>query len=87
MREMGEPDEPWATSERWAAWSNAIDVVNNWRSSHGYPLNTFQMNLRKSARVLDPEADVAQRTKRLHSIATKLDRFPDMKLSQMQDVG
>jgi ppGpp synthetase/RelA/SpoT-type nucleotidyltranferase len=87
VREMKEPDEPWSSEERWAAWSNAIDVINNWRSSHGYPLNTFQMNLRKSARSIDPGADIAQRTKRLQSIATKLDRFRQMKLTQMQDIG
>jgi hypothetical protein len=30
--------------------------------------NTFQMNLRKSARAVDRNADIAQRTKRLVSI-------------------
>jgi hypothetical protein len=86
VRESKEATPPWS-DERWAAWSAAIDVINNWRSSHGYPLNTFQMNLRKSARAVDRNADIAQRTKRLVSIAMKLDRFPNMKLTQMQDIG
>jgi hypothetical protein len=67
VRESKEATPPWS-DERWAAWSAAIDVINNWRSSHGYPLNTFQMNLRKSARAVDRNADIAQRTKRLVSI-------------------
>jgi hypothetical protein len=65
----------------------AVGIINNWRSSHGYPLNTFQVNLRRSARRIDQNALVAQRTKRLYSIALKLYRFPKMKLTQMQDVG
>lgn len=68
-------------------WIEASSVVNNWRSAHAYPLNTFQVNLRKSARSIDNTALVAQRTKRLASITAKLERFPDMKLTQMQDIG
>jgi len=64
-----------------------ISVVNNWRSAHGYALNTFAVNLRKSVPPVDPAALVAQRTKRLASITAKLDRFPNMKLTQMQDIG
>jgi ppGpp synthetase/RelA/SpoT-type nucleotidyltranferase len=64
-----------------------VEVINNWRSSHGYPLNTFQVNLRATARRYDQSPLVAQRVKRLSSIGHKLDRFPTMKLSQMQDLG
>jgi len=62
-------------------------VINNWRSSHSYPLNTLQMNLRRAAAQFDPEATVAQRIKRLPSIRHKLERFSGMKLSRMQDLG
>jgi hypothetical protein len=68
-------------------WMRALEVINNWRAIHGHPLNTFQMNLRRSATRFDPECLVAQRTKRLSSIAAKLIRFPKMKLTQMQDIG
>ena len=68
-------------------WSAAIDVINNWRSSHAFPLNTFQGTLRKKARLIDPNALVAQRTKRLVSIEAKLRNEPWLKLSQMQDIG
>jgi hypothetical protein len=65
----------------------ALAVINNWRSSHNFPLNTFQVTLRQRARRIEPDPLVAQRIKRLSSIAAKLQRFPAMKLDQMQDIG
>jgi ppGpp synthetase/RelA/SpoT-type nucleotidyltranferase len=71
----------------WEEYENALVIVNNWRSSHGYPLNTFQVTLRGVGRRFEPDVLVAQRVKRLSSIRHKLDRMPKMKLSQMQDLG
>ena len=65
----------------------ALSIVNNWRSSHAFPLNAFYMTLRGRARSVDLTALTAQRLKRLPSIASKLARFPEMKLTQMQDLG
>lgn len=65
----------------------SLSIISNWRSCHGYPLNTFQDTLRKKARRYDGNCIVAQRTKRLSSIMHKLARFPTMELSQMQDIG
>jgi hypothetical protein len=65
----------------------ALLVINNWRSSHSYPLNTWQTNLRHVTRGLDPDPTVAQRIKRLPSIRHKLERFDGMQLSRMQDIG
>jgi Region found in RelA / SpoT proteins len=65
----------------------SLEVVNNWRSSHSFPLNTFTVGLKRRAKEADPDALVAQRIKRLSSIAAKLNRFPTMQLSQMQDIG
>lgn len=65
----------------------ALDIINNWRSSHAFPLNAFHVTLRGRARGIDPTALTAQRIKRLPSIGLKLARFPDMRLSQMQDLG
>jgi ppGpp synthetase/RelA/SpoT-type nucleotidyltranferase len=68
--------------------AKALEVVNNWRSSHAYPLNTFQMNLRYHAGQVDPANNiVAQRMKRLPSIEKKIVRFHGMGLSRMQDLG
>lgn len=63
------------------------DAVNNWRAVHAFPLNTFQIRLRTLAKGIDPQCIIAQRTKRLSSISKKLERFPNMKMSQMQDIG
>ena len=69
------------------ALEKALEVINNWRSSHSYPLNTFQVTLRKKAKQIDSNCLIAQRIKRLSSIKLKLERFSTMKLSQMQDIG
>lgn len=65
----------------------ALVVINNWRSSHNFPLNTFQNGLRQRAKQVDSKGLVAQRIKRLASIKAKLERFPTIRLSQMQDIG
>lgn len=70
-----------------AGRAEARIIINNWRSSHSFPLNTLQMSLRKKARSVNSDALVAQRIKRLPSIRMKLERFPNMKLSQMHDLG
>src|SRR5258708_18822347 len=67
--------------------NTALEIVNNWRSCHAFPLNTMQIGLRRLARQVDPHPLVAQRIKRLSSIELKLRRFPTMTLSQMQDLG
>lgn len=65
----------------------SLVVVNNWRSSHAFPLNTIQMSLRRRVGQIDPDATVSQRIKRLPSITQKVERFPGMRLSRMQDIG
>lgn len=65
----------------------SLDIVNNWRSAHNFPLNTFHVGLRRRGRQIDSGIITAQRIKRLSSIEHKLERFPTMTLSQMQDIG
>ena len=65
----------------------ALTVVNNWRACHSYPLLIIKMTLLKRAKSADSAALVAQRLKRLPSMAIKLRDNPAMKLSQMQDIG
>jgi len=72
---------------RWDEYNEALDVINNWRSAHGYPLNTFATTLRTSARRFCHDPLIAQRTKRLFSIAKKLRDQSTMNLAQMQDIG
>lgn len=67
--------------------TRALRVINNWRSSHAFPLNTLQVGLRNKARQVTRRSIVAQRIKRLSSIRGKLRRYDWLTLSQMQDVG
>ncbi len=66
-----------------------MPVVNNWRSAHSYPLNSFQTNLRKRSQKVQAKPLVSQRLKRLDSVVRKLvrDQTSTMQLSQMQDIG
>ncbi len=65
----------------------AIAVVDNWRSCHAYPLQIIKMTLLNRAKKIDKDALIAQRLKRRPSIEIKLHDNPNMKLSQMQDLG
>jgi len=65
----------------------AYKVVENWRTSHGLPLNVVQAVLRSRAQRVELNVIVAQRLKRFSSIMNKLVREPRMKLSQMHDLG
>ena len=77
-----------ATTTLWDAdYERALEVVNNWRASHNFPLNTFQATLRLKTRKADRHGLVAQRIKRLSSILQKLNYQPQMRLTQMQDAG
>ena len=64
-----------------------MEIINNWRSSHSFPLNTLQNTTRRYGRTVDPDVLVAQRIKRLPAITAKLKNEPWLKLSQMQDIG
>lgn len=70
-----------------AAKYQAALIINNWRASHNYPLNTFKVTLRSKAFEVDPDRLVAQRIKRMSSIEAKLVRFEKMNMSRMQDIG
>ena len=65
----------------------AKTILDNWRSCHVSPLNSFQSSLRQKLRKIDPDALVSQRLKRTPSIISKLERNPGMNLARMQDIG
>ena len=66
----------------------AYAIVENWRTCHALPLNVFQAGLRARAKRVSPTGVlIAQRLKRFSSVMNKLVREPNMKLSQMQDLG
>ena len=68
-------------------FDRALAIINNWRASHYFPLNTFATTLRRKAEHF-PNAVVSQRIKRLRAIHYKLQRTKKpIVLSKMQDIG
>lgn len=67
-------------------YNSALDIIDNWRTAHAFPMNTFAVNLRRKVADMNG-AVVVQRLKRLDTICGKLLRYPDMKLYRMQDLG
>ncbi len=67
----------------------ALNILDNWRSSHSFPLHIFKKRLKEVSTRIDPAALVVQRLKRTPSIIKKLKReqTKHMNLSQMQDIG
>lgn len=69
-----------------------IDILDNWRAAHSYPMHVFYVRLKSRAESVDSNALVAQRLKRASSIIAKLKRSyhgrsPSMELYQMQDIA
>ena len=67
----------------------ALKIIDNFKASHNFPLNCFQIWLRNNAKLIDPKCLVVQRIKRLSSIRHKLQRMKkrSLRLSEMQDIG
>jgi hypothetical protein len=82
-------------AKRLLAWEYASDddmdadfgTVAEFRASHAYPLRAVTTVLRLNAQSIDPSATVYARTKRMISIITKLQRYPAMQATTMQDMG
>ncbi|MBI2411488.1 MAG: RelA/SpoT domain-containing protein [Candidatus Kerfeldbacteria bacterium] len=68
-------------------FESAVKLADNWRACHAYPINTFQSTLRTKLRKYQNEPIVAQRLKRMPTIIDKLQRYPNMQLTTMQDIG
>lgn len=66
---------------------DAYQVLENWRSSHAYPIQSMLGYFRKKAFEIEPSAIVARRLKRTPSILSKLKRENGMKLDRMEDIG
>ncbi len=65
----------------------SMEILSNWRASHAYPMHAMLISLRRKSSKIGASSVVVQRLKRAPSILTKLERFPDMKLHRMQDIG
>ncbi|MBU5638851.1 RelA/SpoT domain-containing protein [Geomonas sp. Red69] len=71
------------------ATSEDLSTIDYWRAAHRAVLNTFQGILRNRIRrtKLGIKISVAQRHKRKRTIFDKLNRFPKMELSRMDDIA
>lgn len=69
-----------------AARGEALTVAEAWRRAHAYPMNTWQMRMRRYTKGI-AGSSVVQRLKRMPSIEKKLQRFDNMQLSTIQDLG
>ena len=67
-------------------YEEALQIVGEWRACHAYPIKTFKSTLRKKVKKYENPI-VAQRLKRLPTILDKLQRYPEMELSRMHDIG
>ena len=72
--------------------NKAIEILDNWRAIHSYPMHVFKKRLKEKSKHLDGTSLTAQRLKRVPAILCKLKRryegrSPTMQLSQMQDIG
>lgn len=86
LRAYAQSADP-VTIEQLDEWEWAYKVLANWRACHNYPINTFRATLRSRLKVIDDKATVAQRLKRFPSIVHKLQRYKEMQLARMQDIG
>ena len=68
-------------------YKQALEIAEEWRKAHIYPLKTFKSNLDK--RLMKYKGSIsAQRLKRMPTILDKLKtRESSMRLSAMQDIG
>lgn len=65
----------------------AKEKVGNFRSSHAYPLFSVTIHVRKNALIVNQDAIIARRLKRLPTILDKLQRHPTMNVTTMHDLG
>jgi len=76
----------------WNEREEALEILDNWRAIHSYPMHVFKIRLKDKSKNIDKKSLTAQRLKRVPAIIYKLQRKyngrpPTMKLSQMQDIA
>lgn len=87
-KQISKAGEKLLTSRSNEEISEALKIINDWRTNHLYPLVVLKNNLLRllAKNNIEPNL-VSQRLKRLTSIQYKLDLNPSMGLGGMQDIG
>ncbi|OMQ44912.1 RelA/SpoT domain-containing protein [Ensifer sp. 1H6] len=68
------------------ATTNDYDLVDQWRASHSYVINTFNVWLRRKIEASDIDAEFAQRLKRRNTVIDKLKRQKEDGTPLIRDV-
>lgn len=68
-------------------FSNAFEIMQEWRALHTVPLNSITMAIRTIGKKHEKGALVAQRLKRAPTIIEKLRHNPEMSLARMHDIA
>jgi len=87
-KQISKAGEKLITSKSNKEIEDALNTINDWRTSHLHPLVVLKNSLLRllSKHSIEPKL-VSQRLKRLTSIVYKLDLNPSMGLGGMQDIG
>lgn len=64
-----------------------VEKLHAWRMLHLYPLDRIKFFVDREAKIVEENMLASSRIKRFPSIINKLQRFPEMKLHKMQDLG
>lgn len=64
-----------------------VEKLHAWRMLHLYPLDRIKFFVDREAMFIEENMLASSRIKRFPSIINKLQRFPEMKLHKMQDLG
>lgn len=87
-KKISRAGEKLITSKSQEEFEEALNLINEWRTSHLHPLVVLKNNLLRLLTKIKIEPSlVSQRLKRLSSIQYKLDLNPTMGLGGMQDMG
>ena len=68
-------------------FNNALEVLNNWRAAHAYPMLIIYQWLKSITKRYTEKPIIVQRLKRVRSILVKLIKEQKMSLDRMQDIG
>jgi hypothetical protein len=83
-------------AEIWEAYdgdevAEAMEAITWWKQLHARPLSrtaaALRYHVREAGGEFDGTVDVTQRLKKRDTIIGKLERFPNMDLTQMHDIG
>lgn len=66
---------------------DSTNKLSNWRAVHAFPMQVISVHLRRNTKLVDKNALIVQRLKRLPSIYSKLMRERGMSLVRMEDIA